>query len=128
MMTSDVAIAVDVVNVTVAEAEPDETAVVMLSAVAAAVTQPTQGVFTRPETVSLLVEIATPSADDAKAAARGCVLSPLHVTVTEPAGIFTPPPVKVTVIALLDMVVVHDVDGTITQHAGIGEVSNNKEG
>jgi hypothetical protein len=32
------------------------------------------------------------------------------------------------VIALLDMVVVHDVDGTITQHAGIGEVSNNKEG
>ena len=127
-MTSNVAIAVDVVNVTVAEAEPDETAVVMLSAVAAALTQPTQGVFTRPETVSLLVKIATPSADDAKAAARGSVLSPLHVTVTEPAGIFTPAPVKATVTSVVVMLVVHDVDGTITQHAGIGEVSNNKEG
>ena len=59
-MPSDDAIAVDVVNVTVAEAEPDATAVVMLSAVAAAVTQPTQGVFTRPATVSLLVEISMP--------------------------------------------------------------------
>ena len=42
--------AVDVVNVTVAEAVP--AAVVMLSAVAAADTQPTQGVFTRAEIVS----------------------------------------------------------------------------
>ena len=115
-------------NVTVAEAEPDETAVVMLSAVAAALTQPTQGVFTRPETVSLLVEIATPSADDAKAAARGCVLSPLHVTVTEPAGMFTPAPVKATDISVVVMLVVHDVDGKSTQHAGVGEVPNNAEG
>ena len=44
--------AVDVVNVTVAEAVPAATAVVMLSAVAAADTQPTQGVFTRAEIVS----------------------------------------------------------------------------
>ena len=43
---------VDVVNVTVAEAVPAATAVVMLSAVAAADTQPTQGVFTRAEIVS----------------------------------------------------------------------------
>ena len=125
MMTSNVAIAVDVVNVTVAEAEPDETAVVMLSAVAAALTQPTQGVFTRPETVSLLVKIATPSADDAKAAARGSVLSPLHVTVTEPAGMFTPAPVKATVTSVVVMLVVHDVDSESTQHAGVGEVPNN---
>ena len=39
--------AVDVANVTVAEAVPAATAVVMLSAVAAADTQPTHGVFTR---------------------------------------------------------------------------------
>ena len=38
--------AVDVVNVTVAEAVPAATAVVMLSAVAAADTQPTHGVDT----------------------------------------------------------------------------------
>ena len=38
--------AVDVVNVTVAEAVPATTAVVMLSAVAAADTQPTHGVDT----------------------------------------------------------------------------------
>ena len=44
--------AVDVVNVTVAEAVPAATAVVMLSAVAAADTQPTHGVFTRAEIVS----------------------------------------------------------------------------
>ena len=44
--------AVDVVNVTVAEAVPAATAVVMLSSVAAADTQPTQGVFTRAEIVS----------------------------------------------------------------------------
>ena len=44
--------AVDVVNITVAEAVPAATAVVMLSAVAAADTQPTHGVFTRAEIVS----------------------------------------------------------------------------
>ena len=44
--------AVDVVNVTVAEAVPAATTVVMLSTVAAADTQPTQGVFTRAEIVS----------------------------------------------------------------------------
>ena len=59
-MTSNVAIAVDVVNVTVAEAEPDETAVVMLSAVAAALTQPTQGVETKVGIVSTDVSILIP--------------------------------------------------------------------
>ena len=59
-MTSNVAIAVDVVNVTVAEAEPDETEVVMLSAVAAALTQPTQGVETKVGIVSTDVSILIP--------------------------------------------------------------------
>ena len=44
VITSSLAIAVDVVNVTVADAVPDATAVVMLRAVAAAETQPTHGV------------------------------------------------------------------------------------
>jgi hypothetical protein len=47
--------AVDVVNVTLKEAEPDTTAVVMLSALADAETQPTQGVLTRAGIVSELV-------------------------------------------------------------------------
>ena len=59
-MPSDDAIAVDVVNVTVAEAEPDATAVVMLSAVAAAVTHPTQGVETKVGIVSTDVSILIP--------------------------------------------------------------------
>jgi hypothetical protein len=59
-MPSDDAIAVDVVNVTVAEAEPDATAVVMLSAVAAAVTQPTQGVEIKAGIVSTDVSILIP--------------------------------------------------------------------
>ncbi len=128
MMTSEAANTVEVENVTVAEAVPDATAVVMLSAFVAAVTQPTQGVFTRPATVSLLVEIAMPSESDAKAAARGCVVSPLHVTVTDPAGILTPPLVKVIVIALAETAVVHDVEASSTQHAGGGAVPNNPDG
>ena len=125
---SDDARAVDVVNVTVAEAVPDTTAVVMLSAVAAAVTQPTHGVFTRPATVSLLVVIAIPSANDARPAARGCVVRPLQVTVTEPAGMLTPPPGKVTVMALLEMLVVHTVAADIKPHAGCGDVANKPDG
>ena len=59
---------------------------VMISAVAAADTQPTHGVFTRAAIVSLLVLISTPPGPDASEAASGCVVRPLHVTVTAPAG------------------------------------------
>ena len=85
------AIAVDVVNVTVAEAVPAATAVVMLSAVAAAETQPTHGVFARAEIVSLVVLISTPPLADAKEAASGAVVRPLHVTVTAPAETYALP-------------------------------------
>ena len=86
VMTLLVTNAVDVVNVTVAEAVPAATAVVMLSAVAAAETQPTQGVFTRAEIVSLVVLISTPPLPDAKEAASAAVVRPLQVTVTAPAA------------------------------------------
>ena len=76
---------VDVKKVT--DAYPVElTAVVMLSAVAAAETQPTQGVFTRAEIVSLVVLISTPPLPDAKEAASAAVVRPLQVTVTAPAA------------------------------------------
>ena len=86
VMTLLVTNAVDVVNVTVAEAVPAATAVVMLSAVAAAETQPTQGVFTCAEIVSLVVLISTPPLPDAKEAASAAVVRPLQVTVTAPAA------------------------------------------
>ena len=86
VMTLLVTNAVDVVNVTVAEAVSAATAVVMLSAVAAAETQPTQGVFTRAEIVSLVVLISTPPLPDAKEAASAAVVRPLQVTVTAPAA------------------------------------------
>ena len=93
--------AVDVVNVTVAEAVPAATAVVMLSAVAAADTQPTHGVLTRAEIVSLVVLISNPPLADAKEAASAAVVSPLHVTVTAPAAT-TDPALTVIDITLLE--------------------------
>ena len=101
VMTLLAANAVDVVNVTVAEAAPAATAVVMLSAVAAADTQPTHGVFTRAEIVSLVVLISNPPLADAKEAARAAVVSPLHVTVTAPAAT-TDPALTVIDITLLE--------------------------
>ena len=79
----------------------EDTAVVMLSAVAAADTQPTHGVFTRAEIVSLVVLISNPPLADAKEAARAAVVSPLHVTVTAPAAT-TDPALTVIDITLLE--------------------------
>jgi len=109
--------AVDVVNVTVAEAVADA-AVVMLKAVAAADTQPTHGVFTRAAIVSLFVLISTPPGPDASEAASGCVIRPLHVTVTAPAGAA---PDKVIVTALVKNPDVHTTAGDITPHANVPE-------
>ena len=106
--------AVDVVNVTVKDAEPDATAVVMLRAVAAADTHPTHGVFTRADSMSLFVLISTPAPPDAKDAACAYVVRPLQVTVTAPAG--TEPVCKVIVIALLENADAHTVEGDITPH------------
>ena len=51
-----------------------------------AIEQPTQGVFTRAEIVSLVVLISTPPLADAKEAASAAVVRPLQVTVTAPAA------------------------------------------
>ena len=119
-MTSLETIAVDVVNVTVADAVFDATAVVMLRAVAAAATQPMHGVFTRAAIVSLLVKICRCPASDANDAARATVVSPLHVTVTAPAGTAAPPG-KVTVITPFDTLVVHTIADDIKPQAGAAE-------
>ena len=90
---------------------------VMLSAVAAADTQPTHGVFTRAAIVSLLVLISNPPAG-ASEAASGCVVRPLHVTVTAPARAA---PDKVIVIALVENPDVHPTAGDTTPHAFVTE-------
>jgi len=94
VIMSDDARAVDVVNVTVAEAVPDTTAVVMLSAVAAAVTQPTHGVDMNVGILSTDVSILIPVAEVGFAvmALFAFKLSPVHVIDTrEPAliSVFT---------------------------------------
>ena len=74
--------------------------------------------FTRAAIVSLLVLISNPPAG-ASEAASGCVVRPLHVTVTAPARAA---PDKVIVIALVENPDVHPTAGdTKTPHAFVTE-------
>ena len=77
--------------------------------------------FTRAETVSLLVLISKPPEADAKDAASASVVRPLHVTVTAPAGTDAPEP-KVTVITLLENADVYEPDAAITPQVLAGAV------
>jgi len=93
-------IMLDVVNVMVAgRAVPAMPAKVKALA-AVAVTQPTQGVLTKAATVSTEVSIFKPADAVAVTAAKGPVVSPVHVTVTEPIATVAPA-ARVMVMALV---------------------------
>ena len=78
--------------------------------------------FTRAETVSLMVLISKPPDADAKDAASASVVRPLQVTVTAPAGTDAPEP-KVTVITLLENADVNAPDAAITPQVLAGAVT-----
>ena len=77
-------IMLDVVNVMVAGRAVPAIPAKVKALAAVAVTQPTQGVLTKAATVSTEVSIFKPADAVAVTAAKGPVVSPVHVTVTEP--------------------------------------------
>ncbi len=82
-----------------------------------AIVQPTHGVFTRAEIVSLVDLISNPPLADAKEAANAAVVSPLHVTVTAPAATYAlPARLMVITFADNDEVNVPPIKGEDTLH------------